>query len=551
MSLQPQPLRRQAAKSGRKAPQSQTRDDEAEQQQDNSSQGDDDEEKQADDHDDKKQRFTTAAALTLSLASPSSGNNKPIRRITHASSHSPMSSSVLSPSSSSSSNKHFWGYDSDLVFKFVCCFAGLQVFYLSGAYLQELIMTTEFQPTPRNPQGRFPSATFCVFLNRCVALTVALVAVRLRHGAFYHNNTAPAAIFIPCALSNTGSSVCQYASLKYVSFPLMTVFKSCTIIPVMIMGYLIKGTTYPLSRFVEAALITTGVALFSMSNQEEPDPTAAHEDEGSSAASTTSTTMTASFMGMTLLVSYVILDSFTTQWQHKIYSMYGRDHVDPYQMMLGVDSIAIFFTTASLLASGEVPLVLEFLETNPHVLVYNLLCPILSTCGQLCIFYTIQEFGPIVFTVIMTTRKLFSIAISSIVFGHSIRPWAAMGGFLVLGAIGNGVHRMCLDQKHKQQQQQQQQQQNDNVVLFSAAVDKKKLDEEESTMNGDAAAAAAAAAAVVELSKHDGPNKRSGWMYQTNMTTPMVKERTQRPDVEVALLSPTTPSSSPPPSLGV
>lgn len=108
---------------------------------------------------------------------------------------------------------------------FVACFVGLQASYLTWGYMQELIMTTEFTPTPRVPDGKFPSAAFCVFSNRFLAVIVALIAVRIKHGAFFANNKAPLYAFTPCALSNTMSSWSQYASLKYVSFPVQTVFK--------------------------------------------------------------------------------------------------------------------------------------------------------------------------------------------------------------------------------------------------------------------------------------------------------------------------------------
>ena len=124
--------------------------------------------------------------------------------------------------------------------KFLFCFAGLQVSYLTWGYMQELIMTTRFEPTPRVPDGKFPSAAFCVFSNRFLAIIVATIAVRIRHGALLQNNVAPLVAFAPCALSNTLSSWSQYASLRYVSFPVQTVFKSSKIIPVMIMGKVLK-----------------------------------------------------------------------------------------------------------------------------------------------------------------------------------------------------------------------------------------------------------------------------------------------------------------------
>jgi hypothetical protein len=55
------------------------------------------------------------------------------------------------------------------------CFFSLQISYLVWGIMQELIMNTKYQPTPLNPSGMFPSATFCVFSNRFLAIIVAAI----------------------------------------------------------------------------------------------------------------------------------------------------------------------------------------------------------------------------------------------------------------------------------------------------------------------------------------------------------------------------------------
>jgi adenosine 3'-phospho 5'-phosphosulfate transporter B2 len=146
--------------------------------------------------------------------------------------------------------------------KLACCFFGLQASYLTWGYMQELIMTSKFTPTPGAPDGRFPSAAFCVFSNRFLAVIVAIITVRIKHGSVLANNTAPLTAFTPAAVSNTVSSWSQYASLRYVSFPVQTVFKSSKIIAVMIMGKILKGSTYPYTQYLEAFLITCGTCFY-------------------------------------------------------------------------------------------------------------------------------------------------------------------------------------------------------------------------------------------------------------------------------------------------
>mmetsp|Transcript_3506 Transcript_3506/g.3933 ORF Transcript_3506/g.3933 Transcript_3506/m.3933 type:complete len:442 (+) Transcript_3506:117-1442(+) len=316
--------------------------------------------------------------------------------------------------------------------KLAFCFMGLQASYLTWGYMQELIMTTEFKPTENVPSGKFPSAAFCVFSNRFLAVIIGAIACKLKHGSVYANNIAPLWSFAPCAMSNTISSWSQYASLKYVAFPVQTVFKSSKIIPVMIMGKFLKGASYPFGQYVEAFLITLGVAIFSLSSKT------------STSNSSTET------IGLIFMLMYIFCDSFTSQWQDKIYQQYGRNNVDQYQMMFSVNTWAITITTAGLIITGDFPIVIEFLTANPIALRYNIITAITSATGQLFIFYTIKEFGPIVFTIIMTTRQLFSITISCITFGHVISWKSLLGAILVFSVIFYQIRRKYLARVQRQ-----------------------------------------------------------------------------------------------------
>jgi len=315
--------------------------------------------------------------------------------------------------------------------KFMFCFCGLQASYLTWGYMQELIMTTTFTPTTSAPDGKFPSAAFCVFSNRFLAIIVAIIAVRVKHGSVLSNNIAPLAAFTPCALSNTMSSWSQYASLRYVSFPVQTVFKSSKIIPVMLMGRILKGTNYPWTQYIEAAMITIGVAVFSVASK--------------SSSGDTQTQLS----GLVFLLMYICFDSFTSQWQDKVYQKYGRANVDPYQMMLGVNSSAILITTAGLIISGDIPPIIEFLKANPTVFQYNIITAITSASGQLCIYYTIKEFGPIAFTIIMTTRQMISICISAVIFKHTLTSVSLFGACIVFGVLFYQIRRKYMAKQRK------------------------------------------------------------------------------------------------------
>jgi len=287
-------------------------------------------------------------------------------------------------------------------------------------------MTSTFTPTEGAPDGKFPSAAFVVFSNRLLAVIVAMIVVKVRHGAVFANNTAPLLSFTPSALSNTISSWSQYKALEYVSFPEQTVFKSSKIIAVMLMGKVLQGKSYPWSKYMEAAIISFGVFLFSYASKKGGDDEEDHQTQ---------------VMGLIMLITYVAFDSFTSQYQDKIYKQYGRDKVDPFQMMLGINVSAICMTTFGLIVSGDFLVVWRFLLVNPSALWYNILTAITSASGQISIFYTIQQFGPIVFTIIMTVRQMISICISAVVFGHSIPALGLFGASIVFGVLFNEIRR--------------------------------------------------------------------------------------------------------------
>lgn len=55
------------------------------------------------------------------------------------------------------------------------------------------------------------------------------------------------------------------------------------------------------------------------------------------------------FSGLILLTSYMLFDSFTSNWQGELFSLYGMSSV---QMMCGVNLFSCLFTAVSLAQQG-------------------------------------------------------------------------------------------------------------------------------------------------------------------------------------------------------
>jgi len=303
--------------------------------------------------------------------------------------------------------------------KLAGCFIGLQASYVTWGILQEFVMTRSYGT------GMFPSAVFLVFGNRLTALLVAasIVAYKQRTNGLPHG--APFYMYAPPSLSNVLSSWAQYSALNYVDFPTQTLFKSSKIIPVMLMGKVLQGKAYKWIEYVEALCITAGIATFMLSEK------SSKQDSTADGTQNTSTQM----FGIAILCVYVLADSFTSQWQSRVF----KEHkVDQFQMMFGVNAFSILFTTLSLMQSGDGTKSIAFILENPSAMMHVTVLSLTSATGQLFIFYTIKKFGPVVFVLIMTTRQMLSLVMSCLLYGHVLGMFSVFGALIVFSTL---LHR--------------------------------------------------------------------------------------------------------------
>lgn len=292
-----------------------------------------------------------------------------------------------------------------------CAPAALQASYLTWGVLQERVMTRTYGATETDPGEKFKDSQFLVFMNRILAFTVAGLYCALtkqpRHGA-------PMYKYSFASLSNILSSWCQYEALKYISFPTQVLAKASKVIPVMMMGKLVSRKSYEYWEYLTAALISVGVSMFLLS----------------SAPNRTVSTVT-TFSGIVLLAGYIIFDSFTSNWQDALFTY----KMSPVQMMFGVNVFSCLFTVGSLLEQGALLESLRFMARHSEFTAHAVLLSVCSACGQLFIFYTINQFGAAVFTIIMTLRQAFAILLSCLIYGHTVTVVGGLGIAVVFLAL--------------------------------------------------------------------------------------------------------------------
>ena len=74
-----------------------------------------------------------------------------------------------------------------------------------------------------------------------------------------------------------------------------------------------------------------------------------------------------------------------------------------------------------------------------------LVLSITSASGQLVIYYTIKEFGPVIFTIMMTVRQILSLLISCGLNSHSLQLYSWVAVAFVFLVVFRRIYRKGSD----------------------------------------------------------------------------------------------------------
>jgi len=302
------------------------------------------------------------------------------------------------------------------------CSLMLIVTFVAWGALQERILTRRY---PRITGEYFTYSYALVFSNRL--WTFILSGILL----LYVKPTMSKSIVIyeysfP-SISNMLSSWCQYEALRYVSFPATTLFKCFKLVPVMIMGKALGNREYPQYDYIVALVIGAGISLFMTSTDELQLGYNIHEQPG------------VKWTGIMLLGFYLFFDSFTGQWQSRMFQRH-RD-LSMLELLFANATFSTVLSFITLIHNKELWPAVDFIYNHPELHLHFFLFSVCSTIGQLFIFYTIKNFGAVVFTIIMTVRVIASIALSCILYGHQVSSTGLFGLTLVMAGVGYRIKR--------------------------------------------------------------------------------------------------------------
>jgi UDP-galactose transporter B1 len=209
----------------------------------------------------------------------------------------------------------------------------------------------------------------------------------------------------------------------------------------MIAGVLVERKNYRTHEWFGALCLTSGIALFQKYSISNIDAT--------------NVSPASSAYGFILLFISLFMDGVLGWCQGLLKKKKNTDiqfrvthqktnyrHPSSIETMLWTNLYSILFFFPYAIMTGQLSNGISLLNNRQFISAYTSTSPIpvrllkemmllatLAASGQFFIFYTIQEFSPIVCATITTTRKFFTILASVYRYGHilSVGQWASVG----------------------------------------------------------------------------------------------------------------------------
>jgi len=201
--------------------------------------------------------------------------------------------------------------------------------------------------------------------------------------------------------SDYASTLLQHVCAYLIYYPTLILMKGFKVIPVMLLGLVLKNRRYTSLDYFEGILISVLVAIFVWDFQ---------VGEGESFVGQSS-------LGILLMLVCIVMQALTSCLEDYAYQIVNMDAA---QMLFGLELMSSVVGVCYLAVTGQLFSPVEFLVRHPESLLYVMVEAIASAVGAYACTLTVRLYGPVVFTLLATSRQCVSLVLSVLVFSHSI-----------------------------------------------------------------------------------------------------------------------------------
>jgi len=274
------------------------------------------------------------------------------------------------------------------------------MFFLFGVHniLQEAIMKVpDFQHGIMLGYFEVFGVTLCSFLERRVKKETGHVAPLSQY-----------TILTLCLLASSGFS---NMSLDYINFPTKVVFRSCKLLPTMLISTIINRRIFSSIEYICAFVISGGLILFAAADWK----------------------LTPSFnpLGIMLVLLSVVADAILPNAQERLFNLKSSR----LEVTLYTNFFTLIVMTITTTLSGDLPAVLKHAASNSQLACYLTVYTLIAYAAISTFMIIVKKYGGVTAVLLGTARKAMTIVLSFLIFPKEFSWMYVAGTACVLGGL--------------------------------------------------------------------------------------------------------------------
>lgn len=269
------------------------------------------------------------------------------------------------------------------VLKISICFIVMAPINYIGIVLEENLLETVISSRHFALQQEFNGAMDILnFTKSLVVVVVTAIVIRWKHGKVFGSTTVPIWMHFPYPVTSALAVASLSRMLRSTSFRSVRLVTSSIFIPTMFVGACLLGVSYDRRQLLEATLLSVGMELFFWCSR--------NTDFDSNVY------LKALPGAMFFAFGYIFLYAIHLHWQSFVYHKYGKDNIDIFQMVLGINLAGLLLTTGKLILWTPPAEILDILSL-PGTAGSIILASLLNIGWSLLLIFILREYGALVY----------------------------------------------------------------------------------------------------------------------------------------------------------
>ncbi|KAF9761743.1 UDP-galactose transporter like protein 1 [Nosema granulosis] len=282
---------------------------------------------------------------------------------------------------------------------------GIYILYSCSNIYQEKISTSKYGGEA------YKSILFPMLLQSIGGMIVSRVLCSMKGESLKLKTRSIFLNYVSLSVLALVSANFWYYSLNFLTYPTIIISKSCKLLSIAIMNFLIFRKKLDRKKYASILLTTLSVLCFTLFGKSK--------DAGGF-----------NLIGILILILGLSLDGFISVYQDSIFKKYS---VSSGNMMFYSNLIRLVIASTLIVLTNNLKYSIDFISNNKEIL-RDLVCSsVFNVLGQLVIYSMLEKHGSLVLTTVNVSRKMLTIVLSLFLFGHEVQPlqWLCICGIIL------------------------------------------------------------------------------------------------------------------------